>query len=209
METLLRTTLRSAAVALTAAVVLPILPAVVSPAPAHAAAKPAAAASLDYLLRDARAKTTVAHLAKRKAEAARWTYLAATPDRREAARAAAVHAAKHARATGIIAHLARRKAAAAQPAPAKPRASRGSERSTPTGVWDRLAQCESGGNWRINTGNGYYGGLQFSLGSWRAVGGSGYPHQASRTEQIARGEKLKAKQGWGAWPACTRKLGLR
>lgn len=77
------------------------------------------------------------------------------------------------------------------------------------GVWDRLAQCESGGRWNVNTGNGYYGGLQFSLGSWRAVGGSGYPHQASKSEQIARAEALKARQGWGAWPACTAKLGLR
>ncbi len=76
-------------------------------------------------------------------------------------------------------------------------------------VWDRLAQCEAGGNWHINTGNGYYGGLQFTLGSWRGVGGSGYPHQASREEQIARGKMLQARQGWGAWPACTRKLGIR
>jgi LysM repeat protein len=77
------------------------------------------------------------------------------------------------------------------------------------GVWDRLAACESGGRWNVNTGNGYYGGLQFSLSSWRAVGGSGYPHQASKSEQIARAEALKARQGWGAWPACTAKLGLR
>ena len=49
-----------------------------------------------------------------------------------------------------------------------------------TGVWDRVAQCESGGNWSINTGNGYYGGLQFSLSTWRAFGGSGMPHQASK-----------------------------
>lgn len=76
-------------------------------------------------------------------------------------------------------------------------------------LWDRLARCESGGNWSINTGNGYYGGIQFSLASWRAVGGSGYPHQASRLEQIYRGELLQARQGWGAWPACTRKLGIR
>ncbi len=76
-------------------------------------------------------------------------------------------------------------------------------------VWDRLAACEAGGNWSINTGNGYYGGLQFSLGSWRAVGGSGYPHQASKSEQIARGQMLQARQGWGAWPACSAKLGLR
>lgn len=77
------------------------------------------------------------------------------------------------------------------------------------GVWDSLAACESGGNWSINTGNGYYGGLQFSLASWRGVGGSGYPHQASKAEQIARGEQLLARQGWGAWPACSAKLGLR
>ena len=76
-------------------------------------------------------------------------------------------------------------------------------------VWDRLAECESGGNWSINTGIGYYGGLQFSLSSWRAVGGSGYPHQHSREEQIARAERLLDLQGWGAWPACTRKLGYR
>lgn len=77
------------------------------------------------------------------------------------------------------------------------------------GVWDRLAACESGGNWSINTGNGYYGGLQFSLGSWQGVGGSGYPHQASKAEQIVRAEQLLARQGWGAWPACSAKLGLR
>lgn len=76
-------------------------------------------------------------------------------------------------------------------------------------VWDRLAQCEASGNWHINTGNGYYGGLQFTLSSWRAAGGSGYPHQASREEQILRGQKLQAMQGWGAWPACSAKLGLR
>ena len=76
-------------------------------------------------------------------------------------------------------------------------------------TWDALAQCESGGNWAINTGNGYYGGLQFSLSSWRAVGGSGYPHQASKAEQIRRAEILLSRQGWGAWPACTRKLGWR
>ncbi len=77
------------------------------------------------------------------------------------------------------------------------------------GVWDSLAQCESGGNWSISTGNGYYGGLQFSLSSWRAVGGQGYPHQASKAEQIARAQALQAIQGWGAWPACTAKLGIR
>jgi hypothetical protein len=76
-------------------------------------------------------------------------------------------------------------------------------------VWDRLAQCESGGNWSINTGNGYYGGLQFALSSWEWVGGSGYPHEASKAEQIARAEILLERQGWEAWPACSRQLGLR
>lgn len=75
-------------------------------------------------------------------------------------------------------------------------------------VWDNLAACESGGNWSINTGNGYYGGLQFSLSSWQAVGGTGYPNQASREEQILRGQMLQSRGGWGNWPACTAKLGL-
>lgn len=78
-----------------------------------------------------------------------------------------------------------------------------------SGPWDQLAQCEAGGNWGINTGNGYYGGLQFSMSSWQAVGGQGYPHQASRETQIAMGERLRAAQGWGAWPASSSKLGLR
>ncbi|MTV25400.1 LysM peptidoglycan-binding domain-containing protein [Nitriliruptoraceae bacterium ZYF776] len=77
------------------------------------------------------------------------------------------------------------------------------------GVWDRLAQCESSGDWSIDTGNGFYGGLQFTLDSWQLVGGSGYPHEASREEQIARAEDLLEIQGWGAWPACSSELGLR
>lgn len=101
---------------------------------------------------------------------------------------------------------------ALQRAPQKPAYKPVAQKSTVVGdgsVWDRLAQCEAGGNWAINTGNGYYGGLQFSLSSWRAVGGSGYPHQASREEQISRAQQLQARQGWGAWPACSAKLGLR
>ncbi len=90
------------------------------------------------------------------------------------------------------------------------RSSGSSSSSTPSGsVWDKLAECESGGNWSINTGNGYYGGLQFSLSTWRAYGGSGYPHQASREEQIRIAKKLQAAAGWGSWPACSSKLGLR
>jgi len=75
-------------------------------------------------------------------------------------------------------------------------------------TWDKLAQCESGGNWSINTGNGYYGGLQFSLSTWKAFGGSGMPNQASKAEQIRIATKIQASQGWGAWPACTAKLGI-
>ncbi|WP_035812104.1 resuscitation-promoting factor [Jiangella gansuensis] len=85
----------------------------------------------------------------------------------------------------------------------------GSDDNVDGGVWDRLAQCESGGNWSINTGNGYYGGLQFSLGTWRAFGGSGYPHENSKAEQIRIAEKVRDNRGgYGDWPACARKLGL-
>lgn len=75
-------------------------------------------------------------------------------------------------------------------------------------TWEKLAQCESGGNWSINTGNGFYGGLQFTQQSWNGVGMSGSPQYASREAQIEAGERLLAVQGWGAWPACTAKLGL-
>ncbi|GED98885.1 transglycosylase family protein [Gordonia crocea] len=72
--------------------------------------------------------------------------------------------------------------------------------------WDAVAQCESGGNWAINTGNGYYGGLQFSLGTWQANGGAGMPHQASREQQISVAERVLASQGVGAWPNCGGRL---
>ncbi|KRE97586.1 transglycosylase [Nocardioides sp. Soil774] len=76
-------------------------------------------------------------------------------------------------------------------------------------VWDALAQCEAGGNWAINTGNGYYGGLQFNLGTWQSYGGTGLPSQASRETQIAIATKVRdASGGYGAWPACAAKLGL-
>ncbi|MGA9749540.1 MAG: transglycosylase family protein [Nocardioides sp.] len=76
-------------------------------------------------------------------------------------------------------------------------------------VWDRLAQCESGGNWAINTGNGYYGGLQFSPSTWSAYGGPGMPHTASRETQIAIATKVRdAAGGYGAWPGCAASLGL-
>ncbi len=75
--------------------------------------------------------------------------------------------------------------------------------------WASLAQCESTGNWSINTGNGYYGGLQFNLGTWRSYGGQGMPHENTPAQQIEIAKRVQAKQGWGAWPACTRKIGLR
>lgn len=75
-------------------------------------------------------------------------------------------------------------------------------------TWDALAQCESGGRWGLNSGNGYYGGIQFSLSTWRSLGGTGYPHEHSRETQIALGQKLQARSGWGQWPGCARKLGL-
>ncbi|MBM6621696.1 transglycosylase family protein [Micrococcaceae bacterium RIT802] len=77
-----------------------------------------------------------------------------------------------------------------------------------TSTWDAIANCESSGNWSINTGNGYYGGLQFSQQTWNAFGGSGSAANASKSQQIAVAEKVLAAQGWGAWPACSAKLGL-
>ena len=71
--------------------------------------------------------------------------------------------------------------------------------------WDAVAACESGGNWAISTGNGYYGGLQFTMGTWRANGGSGSPHHASREEQIRVANNVLKSEGIGAWPACGRR----
>jgi LysM repeat protein len=84
----------------------------------------------------------------------------------------------------------------------------GTATAAPDSAWDKLAQCESGGNWKTNTGNGYYGGLQFNPTTWRAYGGSGLPHQASRDQQIAVAERTLAAQGWGAWPSCSKKMGV-
>jgi resuscitation-promoting factor RpfE len=71
--------------------------------------------------------------------------------------------------------------------------------------WDAVAKCESGGNWAINTGNGYYGGLQFTMSTWHANGGSGSPHTASRAEQIRVANNVLKSQGIGAWPVCGRR----
>jgi nucleoid-associated protein YgaU len=77
-------------------------------------------------------------------------------------------------------------------------------------TWDKVAQCESGGNWAINTGNGYAGGLQFSPSTWKAFGGTAYAtsaNKATREQQIAVAEKVLAAQGWHAWPSCSKKAG--
>ncbi|MDO5719935.1 MAG: transglycosylase family protein [Actinomycetaceae bacterium] len=80
--------------------------------------------------------------------------------------------------------------------------------SAPAGVWSALAQCESGGNPATNTGNGYYGLYQFSASTWRSVGGTGLPSDASAAEQTQRAQILQQRAGWGQWPACARRLGL-
>lgn len=79
-------------------------------------------------------------------------------------------------------------------------------------MWDRVAKCESGGNWKINTGNGYYGGLQFAAGTWRGYGGGKFgstANKATKAEQIVIAEKVLKGQGAGAWGGCGRKAGLR
>ena len=90
-----------------------------------------------------------------------------------------------------------------------PLAMAGTANAAPAGVWDKLAQCESSGNWSANTGNGFSGGLQFTPSTWKAFGGKGSAHNASRAEQIAVAERVLDGQGWKAWPACSSKLGLR
>jgi LysM repeat protein len=90
-----------------------------------------------------------------------------------------------------------------------PLAVAGTANAAPDSAWDRLAQCESGGNWNINTGNGFSGGLQFTPSTWRAFGGTGSANQASRAQQIAVAERVLATQGWNAWPVCSVKAGVR
>jgi len=112
----------------------------------------------------------------------------------------------------------REQVGAGSPVPPRPRVVKVGTGAAPAvpqvapGVWDRLAQCESTGNWRVNSGNGYYGGLQFDLRTWIAFGGRKYasrPDLASREEQIAVAERVRASRGgFSAWPACARRLGL-
>lgn len=79
-------------------------------------------------------------------------------------------------------------------------------------AWDRIAACESGGNWHIDTGNGYYGGVQFTHETWIAYGGGAYAANAdgaTKTEQIIIATRTQHGQGWGAWPVCAARAGLR
>ncbi len=76
-------------------------------------------------------------------------------------------------------------------------------------VWDRLAECESHRNWADDTGNNYFGGLQFNQSAWESVGGVGKPSNASREEQIAKGKLLQLRRGWSPWGGCSKKLGLQ
>jgi hypothetical protein len=95
----------------------------------------------------------------------------------------------------------RQKVVKAKAAPAK---------AAPAGdVWARLRQCESGGRYSINTGNGFYGAYQFHPRTWRGLGYPGLPHQAPPEMQDEAARKLQARSGWGQWPACSRRLGLR
>ena len=111
--------------------------------------------------------------------------------------------ARKARTTAVL-------AGAALLAPLGLLAATGNAAAADGGVWDRIAQCESGGNWHINTGNGYYGGLQFSASTWRAYGGTAYAataDRASKEQQIAVATKVQRAQGWGAWPTCSARAG--
>ncbi|MFD7710363.1 transglycosylase family protein [Streptomyces sp. NPDC059785] len=113
------------------------------------------------------------------------------------------HKARTTRTTAVL-------AGAALLAPLGLLAATGDAAAADSGVWDRIAQCESGGNWHINTGNGYYGGLQFSAATWRGFGGTAYASradQASRSAQIAVATKVQRVQGWGAWPVCSVRAG--
>ena len=107
-----------------------------------------------------------------------------------------------------IVKIGTKEAAAASSSSAASASSGSSATVTGNDVWAALARCESGGNPATNTGNGYYGLYQFSASTWRAMGGTGLPSEASAAEQTQRAQALQARSGWGQWPACARALGL-
>ncbi|MFE9444281.1 transglycosylase family protein [Streptomyces sp. NPDC006602] len=120
---------------------------------------------------------------------------------------------KFALATALLSVLASGVASAAQPpAPGTPSKRASSACAADQWPWGCIAECESGGRWHINTGNGYYGGLQFGQPTWQHFGGLEYAPRAdlaTRREQIAVAQKVLAVQGWEAWPVCSRRCGLR
>jgi pyruvate/2-oxoglutarate dehydrogenase complex dihydrolipoamide acyltransferase (E2) component len=138
----------------------------------------------------------------------RFLAAVAAEEARVAAEKAAAHAEWHRQQDALKAAAAKKAAAAAA---AKPSAAPAAASSSYSGdVWHDLAMCETGGKMdNPNTGNGYYGYFQFSLGTWQSVGGTGYPHEHSYGTQKAFAQKLQARSGWGQWPACSAKLGLR
>lgn len=149
------------------------------------------------------AETTAAGSAEMSAEAIAWISGVL-----EQARIDAVDAY-----LGSVAQKAAEEAARRRPQVTTVRSSAPTAPAAPDGsVWDRLAQCESGGNWAINTGNGFTGGLQFVRSTWLGAGGGAYApdaHLASREQQIDIATRVLASQGWGAWPGCSSMLGLR
>ncbi|WP_315969059.1 transglycosylase family protein [Nigerium massiliense] len=180
----------------------------------HAVAKKTAAQKA-AAAKAAAARKAAAHkaAAAKKAAAAR---AAAAKKRAAAARSAAAHKAAAAKKASAARAAAAKKAAAAKRAAAakaaaakkkapvlsQPKKSARGLNLARAAMWDRIAKCESGGNWSINTGNGYYGGLQFNAGTWRSAGGGDFaalPHQASRAEQITVANRLYAERGLQPW----------
>ena len=141
---------------------------------------------------------------------------------RQEAAAAALTARQAERAAAAEQAAAKRAAVAAKRAEAerarRERASRGGGRSRPAplviagapdDVWARLRRCEAGGDYRRNSGNGYYGAYQFAAATWRSLGYPGLPHQAPPEVQDEAAQKLQRRSGWGQWPACSRRIGVR
>jgi hypothetical protein len=130
----------------------------------------------------------------------------AAAEREAAERRAA--ATRHALRQRIIRERASREAARSRPAPASTPAP-APVQAAGDDVWAKLRRCEAGGRYNANTGNGYYGAYQFAAGTWRALGYTGLPHEAPPEVQDEAARKLQARSGWGQWPACARRLGLR
>lgn len=95
------------------------------------------------------------------------------------------------------------------PAPPTPKPVTAAARPSNDLIWQRLRNCEAGGRYDRNSGNGYYGAYQFSAGTWRSLGYKGLPHQAPPEVQDEAARKLQARSGWGQWPACARRIGAR